>query len=212
MPPVPSPALERRRLARAAIGGLTLVLLAGAGGWLAEQWFIGSSDTTTLRRVAAEVQDDFGGLSNDLEAATAQVASTREARAPAGPDNTRARALFDTTATIANAHAGIDAISVYAEGGQAVAWAGRPSNLPDIRVLGPEALFVAPGPAGLRLVHVRPITDTGKEGRRLGSIAAEHQLTRDSSTHPSQASFTLETSLVPVSLRPRYEGSDSTPP
>ncbi len=71
MPPVPSPALERRRLARAAIGGLTLVLLAGAGGWLAEQWFIGSSDTTTLRRVAAEVQDDFAGLSSDLEAATA---------------------------------------------------------------------------------------------------------------------------------------------
>ncbi len=141
-----------------------------------------------------------------------QVASTSEARAPAGPDNARARALFDTTAAIANGRAGIDAISVYAEGGQAVAWAGRPSNLPDIRILGPEALFVAPGPAGLRLVHVRPITDTGKEGRRLGSIAAEHQLTRDSSTHPGQATFTLETSLVPVSLRPRYEGSDSTPP
>jgi signal transduction histidine kinase len=212
VPPVPSPALERRRLARAAIGGLTLVLLAGAGGWLAEQWFIGSSDTTTLRRVAAEVQDDFAGLSSDLETATAQVAGTREARAPSGPDNARARALFDTTAAIANGRAGIDAISVYAEGGQAVAWAGRPSNLPDIRVLGPEALFVAPGPAGLRLVHVRPITDTGKEGRRLGSIAAEHQLTHDTSTHPGQASFTLETSLVPVSLRPRYEGSDSTPP
>jgi signal transduction histidine kinase len=197
---------------RAAIGGLTLVLLVAAGGWIAEQWFIGSSDITTLGRVADEVQDDFATLSSDLQTATAQVAGTREARAPSGPDNARARALFDTTAAIANGRSGVDAISVYAEGGQPVAWAGRPSNLPDVRVLGPEALFVAPGPSGLRLVHVRPITDPGKDGRRIGSVAAEHQLTRDGGARPGQASFTLETSLVPVSLRPRYEASDSTPP
>ena len=112
--PAATPALERRRLVRAAIAGLTLVLVVAAGGWLAEQWFIGSSDATTLRRVADEVQDDFATLSTDLETATAQVASTREARAPAGPDNGRTRALFDTTAAIATSRSGVDAISVYA--------------------------------------------------------------------------------------------------
>ena len=89
-----------------------------------------------------------------------------------------------------------------------------PSSLPDDRINGPAALFVAPGPFGLRLVHVRPITETGRETLRLGSVAAEHLLTRDAVGRAgSHADFTLSTSLVPVSLRPRYEGGgESVPP
>ena len=126
----------------------------------------------------------------------------------------RTRALFGAVASIVQAHPDVDAISVYDATGRPVAWAGRPSNLPDERVTGAEALFVAPGPAGLRLVHIRPITEVGPQGRRLGSVAAEHLLTRDGQIRGSdQSTFTFETAQVPVSLRPRYEGAgESVPP
>src|SRR6185436_11389159 len=75
-------------------------------------------------------------------------------------------------------------------------------------------LFVAPGPAGLRLVHIRPVTETGSQRRRLGSVAAEHLLTRDGQVRGvDQSTFTFVTARVPVSLRPRYEGAgESVPP
>jgi len=41
-------------------------------------------------------------------------------------------------------------VSIYDSTGRPIAWAGRPSSLPDERVNGPEALFVTPGPFGLR--------------------------------------------------------------
>jgi signal transduction histidine kinase len=63
-------------------------------------------------------------------------------------------------------------------------------------------------------VHVRPIKETGREAQRLGTVAAEHLLTRDAVGRTgSAADSTLPTSLVPVSLRPRYEGGgESVPP
>src|SRR5262249_36208475 len=71
-----------------------------------------------------------------------------------------------------------------------------------------------PGPAGLRLVHLRPITEAGPQGRRLGSVSAEHLLTRDGAVRGGdQPAFTFETAPVPVSLRPRYLGAgESVPP
>jgi signal transduction histidine kinase len=208
------PAFGRRRLVRAAIVGLIAAALVGGGGLLVEHLLVGSSDADTLGHVAAEVQQDFTTLATELEDATQHVASNRDARTPSGPDTARARALFDITAALVGTHGHIDAVSVYEPGGRPVAWAGRPSTLPDERVLGPEALFVAPGPAGVRLVHVRPIAESGPSGRRLGSVAAEHLLTRDSVARAGNpTAFTFETSLVPVSLRPRYEGAgDATPP
>ncbi|MEZ5288788.1 MAG: hypothetical protein R2712_29115 [Vicinamibacterales bacterium] len=37
-----------------------------------------------------------------------------------------------------------------------VAWAGRPIELPDARVLGPAAAFLAPDAQGLRFIRVQP--------------------------------------------------------
>jgi signal transduction histidine kinase len=207
-------AIDRWRLRRTVLGGLLLTAAVAGAGWLVERARFGSTEAAALARVAGEVQRDFAALADTLREATSQVASDARPRLPAGPDMGRTRALFGAAASIVQAHPDVDALSVYDATGRPVAWAGRPSNLPDERVTGAEALFVAPGPAGLRLVHIRPVTETGSQGRRLGSVAAEHLLTRDGQIRGGdQSTFTFETAQVPVSLRPRYEGAgESVPP
>ncbi|HET6316146.1 MAG TPA: hypothetical protein VFG86_06795, partial [Chloroflexota bacterium] len=206
--------IDRWRLRRTVVGGLILTSLVAGAGLLIERARFGSNETAALRRVAAKVQQDFAALTDDLRDATERIASDPRARTMAGPDTGRTRALFAGSSAIVRAHPELDALSVYDAAGRPIAWAGRPSNLPDERIVGASALFVAPGPVGLRLVHIRPITESAPQGRRLGSVAAEHLLTRGGLTRGGdQATFTFESAQVPVSLRPRYEGAgDSVPP
>ena len=205
---------DARRLLRIAAIGLLLAAAVAVGGAVAERLRFGSTDATALRLVAADVQQDFTSLAAELEAATTRLASVAQTSTAPGRDMAGARALFDEASAFVHAHPDVDAISVYDEGGRPVAWAGRPSTLPDERVLGQAALFVAPGPLGLHLVHVHPVTETGPQARRIGSVAAEHLLTRDGLPHPAgQDTFTFQTSLVPVTLRTHYEGAgESVPP
>ena len=207
-------AIDRWRLRRTVLGGLLVTAIVAGAGWLLERARYGSTPADALAKVAGDVKSDFASLADTLRQATSRVASDPQARVPAGADMGRTRALFSAAAAIVQVSPDVDAISVYDAAGRPVAWAGRPSNLPDERVIGGEALFVAPGPAGLRLVHLRPITEAGPPGRRLGSVSAEHLLTRDGSVRGGdQSTFTFQTAPVPVSLRPRYEGAgDSVPP
>jgi signal transduction histidine kinase len=207
-------AIDRWRLRRAVVGGLLLTAVVAGAGWVIERARLGSTEAAALARVAGDVQRDFVALADSLRQATTQIVSDPRAHVSSSPDMGRTRALFGASAAIVQARPDVDAISVYDAAGRAVAWAGRPSNLPDERITGGNALFVAPGPAGLRLVHIRPITEAGPQGRRLGSVAAEHLLTRDGPIRAdNQSTFTFETGQIPVSLRPRYEGAgDSVPP
>jgi signal transduction histidine kinase len=183
-------------------------------GLVAERIRFGASDATALRRVASDVDRTFRAAAAQLDAASAEIAARPVHTPPLGLEQTRARTYFDVAASLLQSRPGIDAISIYDATGRPIAWAGRPSSLPDERINGPAALFVAPGPFGLRLVQMRPIKEAGREAERLGTVAAEHLLTRDAVGRTgSHAEFTLPTSLVPVSLRPRYEGGgESAPP
>ena len=183
-------------------------------GLVAERIRFGASDATALRRVASDVDRTFRAAAAQLDAASAEIAARPVHTPPLGLEQTRARTYFDIAASLLQSRPGIDAISIYDATGRPIAWAGRPSSLPDERINGPAALFVAPGPFGLRLVQMRPIKEAGREAERLGTVAAEHLLTRDAVGRTgSHAEFTLPTSLVPVSLRPRYEGGgESAPP
>ncbi len=203
-----------RRLLGTAGVGLALTLVVWGAGLLIERARFGASEHAAVERVAGEVRGEFLALAAHLTDATSHVAASPDVLAPAPADTGRTRALFDLAAALVDERDDVDAISIYDTAGRPVAWAGRPSSLPDDRILGPAALFVAPGPAGLRLVHLRPITEPGAQGRPLGSVAAEHLLTRDALPHAgAEASFTFQTSLVPLSLRPRYEGAgESVPP
>ena len=127
------------------------------------------------------------------------VASRPAPTPPPGLEQARARTYFDVAASMLQSRPGIDAVSIYDATGRPIAWAGRPSSLPNERINGPAALFVAPGSFGLRLVHVRPIKETEHETQRLGSVAAEYLLTRDNVGRAGpQRDCALSTSLVPV--------------
>jgi signal transduction histidine kinase len=205
-----------RRLRRIALGGLVATIAIFLVGVILERVRFGPSDPTALARVAAEVQHQFASLGAGLEDAARAVTPERRGTGP-DADATRARRWFDQAATLFESHAGtLDAISIYDGSGQPVAWAGRPSSLPLDRLAGPAATFVTPGALGLRLVHVRPLLDSGESPRRIGAVAAEVLLTRQAllPTDGSAASrFVFPTSLAPVALRPRYEGAgESLPP
>ena len=191
-----------------------LTLAVVVVGSIVERVRFGASDATALRHVADDVDRRFQRAAAQLEEATAAIAAHPTHTPPLGLEQRRARTYFQLASSLLQSRPEIDAVSIYDSTGRPIAWAGRPSFLPDERVNGPEALFVAPGPFGLRLVHVRQIKEAGRDTQRLGSVAAEYLLTRDSiGRSGSHADFTLSTSLVPVALRPRFEGGgDSVPP
>jgi hypothetical protein len=54
------------------------------------------------------------------------------------------------------------ALTLYGPEARPLAWAGRPSSLPIVRITGPEALFLAQSPLGLRLTRVAPVVEAGR--------------------------------------------------
>jgi hypothetical protein len=181
-------------------------------GFAIERLRLGSDDADFLARVAADVRGTVDDLSGELRAAASR-ANVRAADVTAAPtDAEAARALFDAARHALGATArGDAAFTVYGAAGVPLAWSGRPSELPAQRVLGAEALFVTPGPIGPRLVHIAPVIER-PSGRRVGAVAAERVV---AGVHPDQhgvSAALLHTSLVPVTVRPRYEGGGERPP
>ena len=109
------------------------------------------------------------------------------------------------------------AVTVYdAVRGDARAWSGRPtSDIPPDRIVGPQDLFVTHSVLGLRLVQIVPILgmEGGKEGRRVGTVAVEHVLSRATAGAAiAPVEDSLQTSIAPVSFRTRFEGAGDNPP
>ena len=194
-------------------GALSTLLVFGAGLALERLW-LGPTDQTALAHVAADVQDEFAGLTRSLATTAQQLARDRHLAAAGPADVARTRALFDLAARLlAASHPSLDAVSVYDSAGRPVAWAGRPSTPPSDRLSGPSAVFVAPGSLVLRVVHVEPVVASGDAARRSGAVVTEAILPRDGLVRDPGASSIFESALVPVTLRERYAGAgESLPP
>jgi signal transduction histidine kinase len=192
------------------LGGLACAAIVAAGGRAVERTRLGADDQAAFAKVEREVRANFDRIVSSLNALARDGATSAEPvlRTPADgrdlrPLFARASALVGTDATARQA------LTIYGADGEPLAWAGRPSELPRDRIAGPSALFVAPGPLGLRLVSTEPVGAPGaRPGVRLGTVAAELLLSEQTVvTGPSSERFTIETSLAPVSLRARYEGA-----
>ena len=188
--------------------------VAAAAGALFELWRFGPTDASAAARFERYVRRDFDPTIAVLSRVAASIANDPAAARglEAGPD--AARDLFDLIdrrLPEARASAEEIAVTIYdAPGGVARAWIGRPSDIAANRLSGPSAFFVTPSPLGLRLVHVLPIG--GPDGRRLGSVAAEHGLSSaPASAAIAPSDFELPTPLGPASLRTRYEGAGDAP-
>jgi signal transduction histidine kinase len=204
------PQFVRRATLRVLAGGVVTALIVAAAGLIGERIRFGSDLAGARARIEQDVRAQFASLGGRLDAvvlaleADAVVASAVRRR-----DDTGARDLFDRLAA-AEASRGLHdtAITIYGVDAQPIAWTGRPAVLPIGRITGPEALFLAPSPLGLRLARVEPLHDQSTPDRRLATIVAEAPLPQAEGA-PSADGSVVATSVVPVPIRARFEGPQS---
>ena len=201
--------IARRVSWRRLLGsGLLAAALAGLAGGVLERWWFGGDDASAARRVEALVRRDFSAMTAALEQVAQGIAGDPAAATGVVAGSEGARPLFDLLADIRSASPRPEniAVTVYDDRGQAIAWSGRPSDIPADRKNGAQNLFVQRSALGLRLVYIHPLS--GGDGRRVGSIAAEHVLSRAAAGAAiAESDELLSTPLAPVSFRPRSEGA-----
>jgi signal transduction histidine kinase len=204
------PVFVRRAVIRVLTGGLICALLVGAVGWIGERLHLGDDLADARAHVAEDVQRQFATLFARLESAVNSVAAAPTiVSAVETRDGSGIRALFARTAAV-NSAIGDDSLAttVYGLGGQPIAWSGRPAAIPIPRLSGPDALFLAPSsPTGLRLIRVRPVLDPANGDRRVATVVAEAVLPSRGAAPADMNEFLLDTAVVPVPLRTRFEGA-----
>src|SRR5438552_8768791 len=202
-----------RRVLRIALTGVVCVLAVMAAGRITERLVLGADDSAVRARVERDVRGAFGVMSRGLQTSTRRVADADTLVAASRDDEDAARRLFDAAqaAAIARTSDVELAVTAYAPGSRPLAWAGRPSELPNDRLEGDEAWFIAQGALGLRLVYAFPVNDAN--GYRVGMIASERSIRPPSSsgavTRADQFQFPGE--LVPVSLELAFGDIRATP-
>ena len=192
-------------LRRIALAGIIGGLAAVAVGAALEGVRFGRSDEAAFARVELDVRSQFDAIVSALRNAGRSVAQPELVeRAAASPGE--AQALMDAADAARRGRPDeLVAITVFGADRRPLAWSGRPSELIAARLDGSETVFVAPNPLGSRLVHVLPIV-TGSPSRRVGVVGTEWALP-GSGNEPAALETIRFDSIVPVSLRPRYEGA-----
>jgi signal transduction histidine kinase len=189
-----------------------LLLVVGAVGTLLERRRLGRDDADASAKVAGEVRASFEAMAAAL-GRVAQTISSDEALQAAPRDAGAQRRLFATlAAAVASPAEGELAATVVTSEGQPLAWAGRPSELPASRIAGPEALLIAPGQLGPRLVVIKPVLPAGiAKGPRVATVIVERLLPSiRTEGDPVSGSFVMNTSVVPVAFTTRHSGAGSS--
>ena len=202
-----------RRLVRLALTGLVCVLAVVAVGRIAERIVMGADDASARQRIERDVRGAFDAMSRGLQVLARRVADPEALVAAARDDEGAARTLFVAAqgAAVARTSDVELAVTAYETGGQPVAWAGRPSELPRDRLEGDEAWFIAQGALGLRLVYTMPVNDAS--GTRVGTVASEQSIRPPNTTGAAARTdqFQFPGQLTPVSLELAFEDVRTTP-
>jgi signal transduction histidine kinase len=202
-----------RRVLRIALTGAVCVLAVLAAGRISERLLLGANDAAIRTRVDRDVRAAFDVMSRGLRNVAQQLADPNTLQAAARDEETAAARLFEIAqaATVAQTGDVELAVTAYGPGSRALAWAGRPSELPKDRLEGDEAWFIAQGALGLRLVYAMPVDDA--TGNRIGTIASEQSIRRPTSAGGVNRAdeFQFPGELVPVSLELAFEDIRATP-
>ncbi|MEQ1760538.1 MAG: HAMP domain-containing sensor histidine kinase, partial [Vicinamibacterales bacterium] len=177
-------------------------------GWVGVRVVVGRDLATARQRVETEVRTTFTGLATVLSARATPFNRPDVIDAAARGDSSAVRTLFDQAAA-ANADAGdARAVTMYDSSGQAVAWAGRPADIPVERLTGPESWFLVQGALGVRLALVAPVLTV--DGRRVGSVSVEESLNVAPAGPADPGDFVLPTT-TPVAITFGFEGAGTVP-
>ena len=189
--------------------GVAAAIAAALAGWALERARLGASDDVALQRVEGELRARFDATAATLGSIAARVAADPEVAQPEPRDQAALRRLFGTEASVVPAEeTGRTGVSLYDSAGQPIAWAGRVSDLPKERVLGPATLLIAPGALGPRVIRIELVV---KSGVRVATVVAEQALGAVQGTPGLSDTFVVPTSLVPVTLRARAGASPPVP-
>ena len=207
------PSFVARSAQKLVLGGAVVALAIWIAAEVAERTQLGADLAASRARLQAEVSGQFVTLGSRLNEAVRAVTLDAETVLLAEQGDAAAtRRLFDLAAAGARTSPGPVAITIYGARNQPVAWVGRSEDVPDARLTGPASLFLGQSTQGLQLVRVQPVVDPTDPARHIGAVVAGSPLSRDGRTPTAGADFALETSIVPVSLRPHFEGAADAGP
>lgn len=195
-------AFVSRSVTRLAIGGLVAVLGVWLGGRALEQRRFGADEAASRARVATAVESTVRRIESRLQQVIDRTAlNLDDLELAAQGEASSERRLFDGLGAAAGEAPPDVSASLYGTTALPVAWTGRPVELPDARVLGPEAVFLAPDAQGLRIVRVHPLFEAGQPARRAGALVLQAPLAQADRAGQS-GDYVLPTGLVGVVVRP----------
>jgi signal transduction histidine kinase len=173
--PRAAPPLPWRTLLAIAVRGVAAALAVLLAGWGARTVALGASEVAMRARAEAATRAAFDAMGRELRELGAALADPPAIRAALDGDTRAARRLLTVAADVVDRDTSATeaAITVYSTEGEPVAWAGRPSELPDIRVLEAESWFLSGAGLAPRLVYVRPVVG---DGMRIGAVVVERPL------------------------------------
>jgi signal transduction histidine kinase len=201
-----SPSLVRRSVRRFVVGGAVLVVAVWLSGTGVERRLLGPDEASARLRVEQAVAATVASVEQRLQRTIDLVQLDAELvrRAEVG-DVAAQRGLFDRLNRAVGPDAPDTSATLYGVTHSPIAWVGRPAELPGPRIAGAEAVFLAPGSSGLRLVRVHPLDDPAEAGRRVGTLATESLLAMAAEPGAPEG-YVLATDLVSVAVRPHFEG------
>ena len=192
-----------------ALTGAAVALLVLGIGRLVEQRRFGADVQAASALLERDVQAAVDGRGESLRQIARALATHRDVALALAHADEPADALFDVLDEAPGPDSPPElALIAYSSSRQAVAWRGRPAALPADRMDGPAAMFVAPGPLGLRLVHVEPVLALDSSHARVGVVAAELNLSPPAGMQGSaEEGFVFNRARIPVVLRPHIAGA-----
>lgn len=211
--PMAFPSFIARSAQKLALGGAVAALAIWVAAEVVERTQLGPDPAASRARLQAEVSGQFAALGRRLDAAVTAVSLDAETMGLAEQgDAVATRRLFDQAAAGVKASGNGVAITIYGARNQPLGWVGRSDDVPDARLTGSASQFLAQSTQGLQLVHVQPVVDPADPARHLGAIVAGAPLSPDGRAPMAGQDFSLETSIVPVSLRLQFEGAADAGP
>jgi len=201
-----------RSVTRLAVGGLVTVVGLWLGGRVLEQRRFGADEAAARARVATAVEATVRQIEDALQGVVDRTPVDLEhLQLAAQGEPASERRLFDALLAATAAAPPSVAATLYGITTLPVAWTGRPRELPDARVTGPDAVFLAPAAQGLRIVRVHPLFDASDATRRVGALVLQAPLARVDQAGEA-GDYILPTGLVSVAVRPQFEGGGEAGP